>query len=329
MKFSHLIALCLFLVAHGAASRELRLSHFMPVEHVLHSHILVPWAEAVEKATDGEVTVRIYPARELGSGARAQLDRVIDGIVDIAFGVQGYTSALFPGTLVAELPGLAETSPEVTRMLWRGMRGPLAREYRRVKVLALWTNAPAMIMTRERPVRRLEDMKGLRIRVPSAQWARIVEAWGATPISLSGSDIYLSLQTGVIDGVMIGASGIVPFKLTEVANYYTRGLPTSVSTFFVAANLDSWKRLGKDHQAAIEAISGEPFSLVANSVFLDDGERGLALVRADDRLELIDLSGDEAERFSAAARTVWGVFSSELENKGLSLTDILAAMRGS
>lgn len=311
-----------------AGAVELRLSHFMSRQHIMYRGLLEPWAAAVAKATHGAVRVRIFSAGEMGTGARSQYSRAIDGIVDIAFGVQGYTSAQFPGTLLIELPGVAPTSAEATRMLWRGLKGPLAREYRRVKVLGLFTNAPALIMTREKPVRRLEDMTGLKIRVASAQSARIVEAWGASPVSMAGSEVYLALQTGVIDGVMMGASGIVPFRLTEVARYYTHGLPLAVSAFFVVANRASWARLTPADRDAVDRLSGLPFSLKANRLFLEDATQGLARVKGDARLELIELDATEVARFRAAAERVWQQAAAALKRRQRDAAGILNAMTG-
>lgn len=313
-------------VAAPARGAELKLAHFMSANHVLHRRALVPWAEAVARATGGTVTVRLYPAGQLGFGAQAAFSRAVHGVADVTVGPLGYTSSMFPGTLLAELPGVASSARQATRMLWRGFRGPLAREFERAKVLGLWNNAPAAIMTSERPVRRLEDMAGLKIRVPSAITGRIVRSWGGSPVSMPAAQIYNALQTGVIDGVMIGASGIMPFKLYEVARYFTLGIPTSVAVFFMVANRQAWNALSAAERRAIEGVSGEAFSQAATGALLESAAIGLARVRATEGLEIIELGDRERARFRAAAETVWAQAARDLATSGASAAEILAAM---
>ncbi|MEM7442647.1 MAG: C4-dicarboxylate ABC transporter substrate-binding protein, partial [Pseudomonadota bacterium] len=95
-----------FTTGAAMAQTELSLGHFMPPRHTMHGGVFEPWAEQVAEITDGEVTVRIFPAGELGAGPVQQYSRAVDGIADITFGLQGYTSSEFPRTLLAELPGL-------------------------------------------------------------------------------------------------------------------------------------------------------------------------------------------------------------------------------
>lgn len=159
-------ALCT--VAGVALAGELKLAHFMSPQHPLHGGIMAPLAKQVEQATGGALKVRIYPAGELGKGPSQQYKRVLDHVADITFGIQGYTATQFPRTMIAALPGAAPTSVEATRRLWAVLDSQLAAEYQKVKVLGLWTNDLAVLVTKDKPIRTLADLKGMKVRAPDA-----------------------------------------------------------------------------------------------------------------------------------------------------------------
>ena len=152
--------------ATPALSVELKLAHFMSPKHPMDRFIMRPWTKEVEKLSGGKLTVRIYPGGALGKGPVAQFKRAVDGIADITFGLQGFTSNLFPRTGLVELPGMAKNAAIAANKIWDAF--PLLEpEYKRVKVLALWTNETQTIMTKSKPIRSVDDMKGLKFRVPS------------------------------------------------------------------------------------------------------------------------------------------------------------------
>ena len=64
-------------------------------------------------------------------------------------------------------------------------------------------------------MRSIEDLRGLKIRVPSRNSGLVVEAWGATPVSMPAPEIYNAMQTGVVDGAMIDATTLTAFRLGE------------------------------------------------------------------------------------------------------------------
>ena len=155
-------------------------------------------------------------------------------MTDIAFGLPGYTASNFPKTLLTELPGVID--PETgTEAIIENM-AMLSDEYRRIQLLALWNNAPNLLLTADTPIRSLDDLSGLSIRVPSRNAGLMVEAWVATPVSMPAPEIYNAMQTGVIDGAMTDPSALDSFKLGEVTNYVTRGMDTTISSFFLIMN---------------------------------------------------------------------------------------------
>lgn len=311
----------------ATAQTELSLAHFMPPSHTMHGGVFEPWAAQVEDITDGAVTVRIYPAGELGAGPVQQYNRAVDGIADIAFGLQGYTSSAFPRTLLTELPGLFDDAFEATDAVWDNF-DLLAPDYERVHVYGIWFNSPAIIATTQTPVASLEDLSGLTIRAPSALGAAVLEAWGASAVTMPVSELYNALQTGVIDGVMIGPDGIRSFRLNEVVSHITTGLPTGLTSFFLVGNRDSWDGLSAEQQAALEEISGRDLSMAGTTAY--DGARVAAyeLFAEDDTTDVIELSAEESARWLEALTPVYEQAVAEREADGVAAQAILDAFQG-
>jgi TRAP-type C4-dicarboxylate transport system substrate-binding protein len=295
---------------------QLRLAHFASSKHPLHTDIFLPWAQQLAEATNGSLKVEVHPAGQLGAGPAEQYNRVIDGVADITFGLQGYTSALFPKTLLIELPGVPRSSGQGTEGLWNAM--PLIQdEYRRVKPLALFTGADAMIMTRNKPIRRPEDLKGLKIRVPSATTARAVAAWGAVPVSMPISELYNAAQTGSIDGALIDGSAIPGFRLGEVFNNFTVGVPPTNSVMFVLMNRRSYERLSSEEKAAIDSLSGLQLSKKANENQQAKHEQGLEAMRKMPGKTVIELTPEQKAAFAKLSSNVVDQVVADMEKRGV------------
>ncbi len=309
----------------AAVAAELKLAHFMSPRHPMDRFIMRPWSEEIAKLSKGTLTVRIYPGGALGKGPVAQFKRAVDGVADISFGLPGFTSKLFPRTGVVELPGIAGTAEEAAHKLWNAM-GDLAPEWRRVKVLALWTNERQVLMTRDKPIRRIADMKDLKFRVPSKTQGEAIEALGAVPVFMPINRVYNALNTGVIDGVMTGPSTVISFKFDEVARYFTAGLPLGRSPLFLVMNLRAWDGLSDEHKALVERTTGRQMSVRASKFYMRAGKRGLDKVRSSDKHTVIDMTGpafqEAVQRLTESrARQV-----EMLERRGVPAKAILKAM---
>lgn len=304
-------ALGLAVAAAPATAAELKLAHFMSPQHPMHEAVMVPLAEAVEEATDGELTIRIYPAGELGSGPNQQYRRALTGIADIAFNLPQYTPAAFDRSPLLHVPGLFDSPQQATRRIWEEIDA-LAPDFSEVELLAFWTNNPAMLFTRDTPVRSLADIEGLKIRAPDPVSAQIIEAWGASPVSMSATETYNAMSTGVVDGTLIGASAVGSYNLQEVSDYVTLNVPGALSTFTLIMNQQAYDGLSESQRAALDEASGESLSMLGAEGFAAAGERGLDALRAAD-VELLELSDEALAEFEAAMA---GPINAYLESEG-------------
>jgi TRAP-type transport system periplasmic protein len=323
--FGGAIAGALSVAASTAFGVELKLADFQPPTHFVVDSTYKPFADTIAEGTGGEVTVRLFMGGELGPGPAEQYSRVVDGVADIAISLPGYTASSFPKTLLTELPGVitAETGTEhiVSNL------DMLSDEYRRVVLLALWNNAPNLLLTGSKPIRSMEDMQGLNIRVPSRNAGLVVQAWGANPVSMPAPDIYNAMQTGVIDGAMIDASTLNAFRLKEVTSYVTMGMDTTISTFFLIMNRDTFSDLTDDQQQVV-LDAGRQAALNGSAAWLQVSEKALAEFTAENGKEVITLAPEEATKFNEASAAAVEEVIAAAEAEGVDARAYVEALRG-
>jgi TRAP-type C4-dicarboxylate transport system substrate-binding protein len=306
----------------SSQAQELRLSTFVPPVHVIYREIITPWAADVAKATNGAVKVTLYPSMQLGGKPPELVRQVVEGVVDIVFTLPGYTSPAFPRTQMIELPGLKPDGLAATNMMWDLLDPYLAPEYEGTKVIALWGAEDAGLMSRSKPIRSLDDIKGMRLRAPSAAQAKQIEVMGGVPVAMPITQVYQSLERGVVDGAMLPFSTIVDFRLGEVAKSYTIAGPLfGRSSFLIAMSKKKWDSLPASHRTAIDRLSGRSLSLKATEVYVKRAHQGVDSVRG--KGEVIELSPAERQRISAVLKPIVADWIRESEAKGIPARDML------
>ena len=282
-------------------TRELSLAHFLPPDHALNEAMFTPLAQELSELSDGKLTVRQFPAGALNSSAPAQYSMLLSGVADIALAVPAYTADVFPKTDLIAYPGVCKTAMECTEAMRRA-RSVLEPEYE-ARVLAIWANDAPVLLTRDRPVRTLEDMRGLKIRVSTRSAIPFIEALGASAVMQPGTVVHQSLTTGVIDGVAISPSGIVAFQLHEPASYLTTWLPLSGLPFVLLMNQGVYDALSSKEQGWIDEVADDSLSLAGAAAWARAAAEGLRMA-VEAGVEIIDLAESEKSRFELAAASL-------------------------
>ena len=244
----------------------LRLSHLWPATSAAHTEIIEPWAKKIEADSNGRLKVEIYPSATL-SKPDATYEAAAKGTIDIGTQLQGYTNGRFPLTQVAELPGLSSSATQMNCMLQTLYdEGVIAQEYDDTHLLFMMGTGPGGIHTVDRPIRKPSDLSGLRIRRPSAIAGDIIESAGGTPVGLPATDLYTSLQRGVLDGVSLTWDAMGAFRLIELTNTHTN-IPFYSSAMMVTMNKNKYNNLPDDLKKVIDDNSGMAMAKAAGSVF--------------------------------------------------------------
>lgn len=314
------------LLAPTAGALELKLSHFLPPVHGIHTDFIEPWTKDLEACTDGEATVAIFPGgTQLGNVARQQ-EQVLAGVVDIAHGLHGIPRGRFPRTSIIDLPFLTESADAATRTLWALFPDYLAEEYDGLKVLALHAHNGGLIHTAEKPVRTMEDLQGLRIRTPSPAISMMLEQLGAVPQGLPPGQVYESLQKGVIDGTVFPWDPVASFRLAEVLNYHLDARTYTVSFFFVM-NQRRYDSLPDTIRDCIDQLSGDVLIQRFGDWWNAWDAPGRAAAEARGN-EITVLSDEERERWREALTPMIEAYLDQLEAEGVdNAREIYDAMR--
>ncbi len=308
------------------AAQVLKLASFVPPIYILHKPIFEKLATDLDAATNGSVKIEIYPSGELGKGPVEQYKRAVSRIAEITYGLPGYTSSIFPRTLLVELPGVSNGHADATSKLWKVMDKHLRAEFKKTVPLALFVTPPAVFMMRDKPVRSLEDLAGLKIRVASSSAAAIIEGYGATAVPMPANKVYTAMNTGVVDGALMGSDSLLIFKLIETTKYVTTNLPEMPTTIFLVANAEALNELSDADRAALDSLTGLEISQRSAAGLAKFGEIALSKFAGKEGAETIVLSDEARAAFDAKAAAAVEKLKADFDARGLQATEIIGDM---
>ncbi len=309
-------------VASTAQARDLKMAFFTSPKHHVWARLMVPWGNDLKAAKVG-LNVVGFPGGQIGGKPPGAFKRVVNGIADIEFGLQGYTSTVFPRTMVVEIPLQWGSPTEATTAVWKIFDKHLASEYARVEVLGLWTTDVPVLMT-NKVVRTPDDLKGMKLRTPSRDQAAIIKGLGAIPVAMPMPQTYGAIEKGVVDGALVGISVVNSFKLAEVVKNYVIGLPMGYSPQMMVMNRKAYAGLSADQKKAVDAQRGLPLSLRGAKLYEAARAAGIKTVRTRPDTTITELSEADKKAWNARFRTIVDDWVERYEKTGLPYRQILA-----
>src|SRR5258705_1193973 len=236
------------------------------------SHALQPWVKQVEEATNVRVKIEVYPSQALIKA----VDRwkgIRSGIADIGWCVQGYWPEQTPLSDVMSLPFLPISSAEKgSEALWKLYEKfpSLQKEFADIQPLVLYTSSPNLLVSK-RPVKTLDEFKGLKFRVLGGPPTEMAKSLGAVPTLIPMPDVYQSLDKGVVDAGAAPWEAVQAFRLYEVAKNFTIA-PFYAAYFSICANKQKWQSLPKEVRDAVMSVSGLTVAEFWGKNFVDTAE---------------------------------------------------------
>ena len=303
----------------AAAAEPIRLkfsNYFPPASEI--SKIGEEFVADMDKRTGGRVEITYYPGGSLLK-ASATFMGVAQGAADIGLSGCQYTQGRMP---VTEVLGEPLGYPDA----WVGVH--VANDfYKQFKpkewdpVHVLWMHASGItVMMTKKPVRKMEDLKGMIIRAPG-RIGEAIKALGGTPAPTEMAEVYDALSKGVVHGVYTGVMGLKDWRFAEVVKYTTLSWEvSSVYPFYVVMNKNSWNKLPEDIKEIFNKASQEyeeKFALAWNGAEVNGKEYG-----SKQGVEFITLSKEEAARWRQAVRPVREGFEKDMVTKGFAKTDV-------
>lgn len=306
------------------------LGHPFPASHPIQVGAIDPFIDEVAEATGGTVTIEVVPNGGLGP-APGTYENVVAGAQDLGWALQGYTPGRFPVSGLIEMPFTFTSATEGTNALWDLYEEfpELRKEYSDVHLLGLWTHDAGNLWTTGKKVASIDDVRGLTLRAPGPVQNQLITELGGSPVGMPSSELYDSLERGVVDGLMIANSGLESFGLYDVLDHGVAcGCYTAAQ--FLAINQGAWDALSPQQQAAIDEVAGRALSLQAAEAY--DREYQLVTDKlAEKGVEMTTLEGAELGRFQQAGQAVTQAWIAAREAEGLpgrAMHDRLVEMAG-
>jgi len=278
-----------------------------------------PWMEKVEKESNGRIKFEAYPAMQLGGTPVQLYDQARDGVVDVVWTLPGNTAGRFPRVEVFELPFMLNNAEATSKAYWEYVQTMAPDEFKDTHVLALHTHGPGMFHTKDRQIKKPEDLKGLKMRGPTRQVTKLLQAVGATPVGMPLPQIPDALSKGTIDGCVIPWEVVPAVKVHELTKFHTEfpanspGLYTT--TFVMTMNKAKYESLAPDLKKVIDNNSG-----LATSGWLGKQQQASDVPGRKPAAErgntIYTLSNAEAQEFAKRSSQVDDEWVTEITKKG-------------
>ncbi|MEZ5931473.1 MAG: TRAP transporter substrate-binding protein [Alphaproteobacteria bacterium] len=278
------------------------------------------WVKRVNEALGDQVKADIYGSSQLGTD-QEMLQKVKLGVQEVAQ-PSSIMSTVQPEFGVFEMPYIIKDRVHAGCVAKEIIMPELAPklEEQGYKLLAVWENGFRNITNNVRPINTPEDLQGIKLRTPKGVWrVKMFEAYGANPTPMAFSEVFVALQTGVIDGQENPYANIASAKFQEVQKYlsetnhvYTPSFPTASKKLF-----DSWPA---DVQETVLSLANDVQTWTYDYAAKVEGE-------LRDSLQAGGMEFNVADRdaFVAASAPIYEQFAAEVEG-GKDLIDRVLAL---
>lgn len=317
-KIAFLIGLLIIFSFFNQASAqkpiELSYAVFYPPAHK-HTASAIEWSKDIEKRTNGRVKITVYSGGTLTPADKTYLG-VIKGIADIGWSVAGYTKGRFPFSEVLELPFGVKNAVTCSRMINEFYKKfpAMQKEFDEVKVMYIHGHGPGLLHTKK-PVYKLEDLKGMKIRAPGSI-GTIISLLGGAPVGMTMSEAYDALSKGVVEGILSPYEPLEGFKLAEVVKCTTESTCIGYTTIqYIIMNKEKWNSLPSDIQKIIEQVNQEGIEKTGKVWDgLDKSAKEYSLKLGH---KVISLSKEEEERWVNAVKPLLDTYVNNMKAKNL------------
>jgi TRAP-type C4-dicarboxylate transport system substrate-binding protein len=305
----------------AAEATKLKFSTWHPPLSREVKTVWTPMLDELKKASGGNLDYTLYAGGALGK-APEHYDIVAKGLADLGYFTATFTPGRFPLTDVLSLAVWVD-GKDLAADIGNAVYGRILKdEFKDVKVLELNGCIQSFIWTKK-PVAKMDDLKGMKIRTPGGHQTNYVKALGAEPVFMPPGDVYMAIETGTIDGIVTCPPIILAFKLHEVAKYGVRTTFGCVSEGTVM-NMAAWNKLPEEQKQLVDKLCANPFRTAGGltrseypKLIEEIGKGGV---------QMVELSKEESGRWFAQFQEVTRKWVADLEAKGLPAKKAVAIM---
>lgn len=316
-----LAILFVFGITHLVNAQEpikLKAANYLPPTHPMST--LSGWfCDEIKKRTNGKVEVTYYAGGTLLNPVK-MYDGLLTGIADIGMSHIDYTRGRFPVTEVFDLPLGFPSGWVATQVVTDFYNKYKPEEWKDVHILFLSTSGPLILETVAKPVKTMEDMKGMKIRAVGVM-SDVIKALGGLPVPLQMPDVYDALRRNVIEGVTVDLSTLKYWKFAEVVKYVTADWQLGTGyTFYWVINKRKWDALPPDVQKTFTEVAAETREK-QGKLWNDMDIEGRDLFKSVGG-QIINLSDAEAGKWKKAVEPVFDSYKKDMASKGYKAADV-------
>ncbi|HBT34445.1 MAG TPA: C4-dicarboxylate ABC transporter [Pusillimonas sp.] len=308
--------------ANAAEKVTLKVAHFLPTATTAHWDMIVPWCEKIKKESDGGLECQIYPAMQLGGTPPQLLTQARDGVADIVWTLPGYTPGRFPISEVFELPFFAPDHQNTSRALWEfAEKHALKTEFAGLKPIGIWVNGPNYFHLRDKEVKTVAGMQGLKIRAASRMSNKFLTDIGANAMGMPLPQAVEGISKGVLDGLMVPWEVVPSVKLDELTKYHAEvkdesGNFMATSTMVYVMNQAKYDSLPDNLKKVIDDNSGAETSAWIASRFQAADVQGRKAAEEAGGV-IYEWSQEEVNKLKDASSEVAQQWIDEMNDKGM------------
>ena len=309
-----LIFVCLMVSSAVSQDKVWRLKYWSTfTESQFEGAIEARFIDSVKSATSGRVIITPFWNASL-TGRQEALRALENGVFEIGALSCPDSPGQFPVSDVASLPFLFKSSEEALNALNTLYKKGLMPEYNKFKLGTLLMTDMQYLVLNKKEVNKLEDLKGLKIRVMPGIATDTFNALGTTTVGMNTSEVYMAANRGVIDGFVSSPSRIYEVKFYEVAKVFI-DMPAWVGIRFLGMNLNTWNSFPDD----IKAIMEKEFAKMSQEWLQENtvGEQKAKDMLREKGMKFITLSPAEIDRWKQATQSVEATFIKKLNGLGL------------
>jgi tripartite ATP-independent transporter DctP family solute receptor len=257
----------------------------------------------------GKATVKFFASSQLGND-KELMQKLRLGSVHLSM-PSSIMSTVAPEFALFDMPFLIKDRAHLQRIaptvFWKTIAP--TTEKKGYKILGLWENGFRQITNNIRPIDKPEDLKGIKLRVPGGAWrVKMFKLWGANPTPMAFSEVFVGLQTGVIDGQENPYTNIWAAKFQEVQKYLS--ITNHVYTpSYLTTGTEAWSKLPADVRDVLATTAKEMEAWAYAEGAKDDGALKDKLVAAGMTVNVAD-----REAFVKASQPLYDEFEKEVPN---------------
>jgi TRAP-type C4-dicarboxylate transport system substrate-binding protein len=308
----------------------LRLHSWLPPVSNPAKTFLIPWSEEIGKASNGRLKVQDYWSLQLGGTSAQLIDQVRDGVVDIAWTVPGFTPGRMPRVEPFELPFVHKDALSSTLALQDYQEKNLGPDLKDFHPILLHVQDGFLFQTKK-PVLKMDDLKGMKIRAASRAGVWFLESLGSTGVGLPLTDIPPALSKGVIDGVLLPYEIAPAVKMQDlVSNFSELGGPqprVGTTVFAFLMNKQSYAKLPPDLKKVIDDHAGGNIARQAGENWRKIEIPGKKVMESKPKNKFYTIPPEEVAKIRKASQPVFDRYYAEMKKLGIDGEALVADAR--